>query len=162
MTLTNCFVTDPLPERAMNALPYVDAPNPRRASDVGLIPMLGIFVLVGTACGQDDIVEPPVVTATVYGTATIAGQGVAGRPVVADGFALQCQQHLAVVGSALTDANGAYRITLGGSASTGPICVRVGFPSATGSDTVFAIDTVDIRTAAPYDSVLINLNRATP
>ncbi len=133
-----------------------------RSLRVRLASLVGIVVLTGAGCSGEDIIEPPGVGATVYGTATVAGQAVSGRTVIALGFAPQCQQTVAVVGSGVTDASGKYRIVLGGSTAAGPICVRVGFPSGSGTDTLFAVDTVDVRTTLPYDSVRIDFNRATP
>ncbi len=134
----------------------------RRTLRLGVASLLAGTVIVGVGC-REDIIEPPTVQALVYGTATVAGQPAAGRSVTARGFAQGCQGvGSALGGDAKADASGHYRILMGGYAETSSICVQVGLVSATGTDTVFAVGTVEARRDPPFDSVRISVDRATP
>ncbi len=122
----------------------------------GRLPVLVWSVGFFAACNSDTIYEAPPITATVYGVATLNNEPLAGWTVSVLGLSLACERPRFTTNSGVTDADGRYRVVVGGLSAPETMCIRAGLSFENGADTIYALDTIDFRTNPPYDSVRVD------
>jgi len=125
---------------------------------------LGLMVvgIIGAACNSSALVESPLRTAMVFGTVLVDGSPAVGRTLASRVTRPDCQRLAPMYGNGVVGADGRYKIFVAGETSEGRVCVRVGLPPVSGSDTTWATGLVGVRTSEPFDIVRVDLARGTP
>ena len=125
---------------------------------------LGVVIAVlAVGCRGSWITEPEPSSAAVYGTARIGTTVASARSIIVGAFASGCSGVAIGSGSAITRADGSYYTVVGvRDGVQGSLCVKAGFPGANAADTIFQSATVRFSKRAPYDSVRVDLTRASP
>ena len=119
-----------------------------------------LAVFAGAVACHTPVVElEPPVTGLAVGLATEGGAPAAGRKISATVYIPDCACGYAGGGTAFVATTGRYFINAVASASAGPHCVRISFPSTDGRDSLVVTRTLDFRTHPPYDSVVVDFVR---